>query len=178
MTTPTQTLTASRTDMIIAGYAALGVAIFVVEAAFPSPLPGVKPGLANVITLIALFRHGLKVAIWVTLLRVLVGSLLIGTFLTPTFMMSFAGALCAIAAMSLLAPLRHQILGPLGISVLAALAHMSGQILVAYYWLIGHEAVLGLLPPLLTAAVIFGCLSGLIAAATLTALTKHSPPPS
>ena len=43
-------------DHRIARYAAAAIALSVVEAAIPSPLPGVKPGLANIITLIVLAR--------------------------------------------------------------------------------------------------------------------------
>ena len=50
------TATATRDDHLIAGFAALAIAIHIIESAFPSPLPGVKPGLANVVTLIVLFR--------------------------------------------------------------------------------------------------------------------------
>ena len=64
----------ARTDAVIAGFAALAIAVHVIEAAFPTPLPGIKPGLANVITLIVLLRHGAVAAVWVALLRVIGGS--------------------------------------------------------------------------------------------------------
>ena len=43
----------TRKDHIIAWLAALAIAIHIIESAFPTPLPGVKPGLDNVVTLIA-----------------------------------------------------------------------------------------------------------------------------
>ena len=88
-------------DRLIAGYAAIAIAIHVLESAFPSPLPGIKPGLASVVVLIVLLRHGIHCAIWVGMLRVLGGSLLAGTFLTPTFLLSMAGALASLTALSL-----------------------------------------------------------------------------
>ena len=91
---------ADALDRRIAGLAAVAIAIHVLEAGFPSPVPGIKPGLANVVTLIALLRHGVACAAWVAGLRVLVGSLLVGSFLTPTFWLSATGALCAFAALA------------------------------------------------------------------------------
>ena len=66
-------LPVSLDDRRIARYAAAAIALTVAEAAIPSPLPGVKPGLANIIVLIVLMRHGWKDAAWVSLLRVLAG---------------------------------------------------------------------------------------------------------
>lgn len=159
-----------RDDRLIAGFAALAIAIHILEAAFPSPLPGVKPGLANVITVIVLMRYGWYTAAWVAALRVLAGSLLVGTFLSPTFIMSASGALAALAALWLARAAAGRWLGALGYSVCAALAHMGTQLLVAWKLFIPHPALLNLAPFLLTAALVFGIVSGVIAAIVLTRL--------
>lgn len=179
----TQILVSRRDDLIIAALAALAITIHVAESALPSPLPGVKPGLANVITLVALMMFGWRVAAWVAFLRVLVGSLFIGTFLSPAFMLSFSGALCSIAVLGVaghwakirygkrgfsLAP------GPVGLGVLAAMAHMTGQFYAAYWLFIPHKALFNLLPVLMTAGVIFGMISGLIAVSMIHYLTMGS----
>lgn len=161
-----------RDDRLIAGFAALAIAIHILEAAFPSPLPGVKPGLANVITLIVYLRHGLRMAVWVAAMRVLVGSLLVGTFLSPTFMLSATGAVAALIALALTGRIGGRSVGPVGLSVVSALAHMSGQIYVAYHLFIPHPALLKLVPILLTAAMVFGTVSGLIAANVLRLLSR------
>ena len=88
-------LTPTADDRRIARYAAAAIALSVVEAAIPMPLPGVNPGLATIITLIVLARYGWRDAVWVTLLRVVAGSLLLGQFLAPGFFLSFAGALAS-----------------------------------------------------------------------------------
>lgn len=163
-------------DRRIAGLAAVAIAIHVLEAGFPSPVPGIKPGLANVVTLIALWRHGLACAAWVAGLRVLVGSLLVGSFLTPTFWLSATGALCALVALALgwtlgraVPPLR---LSPLGLSVCAAVAHMSGQFVAAWKLFLPHDGLLVLLPVLLAAALGFGLVSGLVALRVLAAMER------
>lgn len=158
----TASISEAQQDRLIAGFTALAVAIHVLEAAFPMPLPGIKPGLANVVTLIVLLRHGWRCAVWVGLLRVLVSSILLGTFLTPTFILSFSGALASLGALGLAYALAHRWLGPVGYAILAALAHMAGQILVAYVLFIPHPVVLKLAPLLLAFAMGLGIVSGMI----------------
>jgi heptaprenyl diphosphate synthase len=153
-----------REDHLIAGLAALAIAIHILEAAFPSPMPGVKPGLANVITVVVYLRYGFRTAAWVAALRVLVGSLLIGTFLSPTFLLSATGAAVSLLVLGLVGRLGRPYIGAVGLSIAAALTHMSGQITVAYLLFIPHPAILSLAPILLTAALVFGLVSGLIAA--------------
>lgn len=157
-------------DHRAAWLAALAIAIHVVEASLPSPLPGVKPGLANVITVATLILFGWRTAAWVSALRVVAGSLIVGTLLTPTFMLSATGAVCALLALGLGRLLPGRGLSAVGLSVLAALAHMAGQFIAAYILFIPHPALWRLLPVLMTAALIFGVVSGTIAAAMLRRL--------
>lgn len=158
-------LTATAEDLRIAQLAALAIGIHVLESAFPTLLPGIKPGLANVITLTVCFLYGWKAAVWVSVLRVLGASLLAGTFLTPTFALSVSGAMATLLCIGILLWLgRGGFLGlsPVGVGVLSALAHMLGQFLVAWALFVPHPALLGLLPVLLSAALLFGIVNGLI----------------
>ncbi len=156
-------LQTSRDDHRIAALAALAIVIHMAESALPMPLPGVKPGLANVVTVLVLVSYGWGAAAWVSLLRVVVGSLLIGTFLSPTFVLSLSGALASLLVLrlALLAPGRG--FSPLGYCVLAALAHMAGQFVAAYVLFIPHPALWNLFPVLMTAALVFGVVAGIIA---------------
>lgn len=169
------TILTTRDDHRIAWLAALAITIHIAESALPSPLPGVKPGLANVVTIVALVHYGWATAAWVALLRVFVGSLLIGTFLSPTFMLSLAGALATVAALRVASALPGKPFGPLGYSVLAALAHMAAQFWTAYELFIPHPALLHLFPVLMTAAVIFGTVSGMIALYAVNQLRDARP---
>jgi heptaprenyl diphosphate synthase len=149
-------------DHRIAWFAALAIVIHIAESALPSPLPGIKPGLANVVTVAVLIRYGWRMATWVTLLRVVVGSLLLGSFLSPTFALSAGGALCSIVTLGLAYHIPGRGLGPVGYSALAAEAHMAGQFCIAYVLFIPHAALLHLLPALMSLALLFGILSGII----------------
>ena len=151
---------------MVAGYAALAIVIHVLEAGLPSPIPGIKPGLANVITLIVLQRHGWRLAAWVVLLRVLVSSLLLGTFITPTFMLSASGACASLLGLALLHSWNRTGLprfSAYGLGMLSACGHMSGQFMVAYTLFVPHPGLLNLLPVLLVAALLFGLCSGWLA---------------
>ena len=166
-------LTPTIDDHRIAWLAALAITIHIAESALPSPLPGIKPGLANVITVAVLVRYGWGMAAWVALLRVLVGSLVLGSFLSPTFVLSLSGALCSILLLGLASRLPG--LGPVGYSALAAQAHMAGQFAVAYALFIPHAALLHLLPVLMSLALLFGVVSGIIASAMLRGLDSTHP---
>ncbi len=157
----------TREDMRIAYLAAFAIMIHIFEAGIPSPFPGVKPGLANVITIATLLIYGWKTAAWVSMLRVLVGSLMIGTFLSPTFAMSLSGAVSSVLMLGICWKLFGHKLGAVGYSILAALAHMAGQFLLAYLLFIPHPGLLKLLPVFMTFALVFGILSGIIAAAMI-----------
>jgi heptaprenyl diphosphate synthase len=172
----------TREDHLVAWFAALAITIHMAESALPSPLPGVKPGLANVVTLMVLCRYGWRMAVWVALLRVLVGSILLGTFLSPTFFLSASGAIASVAVLGLAHALSQAIpawgVGPVGFGVLAALAHMSGQFWTAYALFVPHAALLHLYPLLMSLAAVLGMVGGILARTVLARINngplKHS----
>ena len=160
-------LTLTPGDHRIARLTAAAIAIALVESAVPSPLPGVKPGLANIVTLLVMLRYDWATAAWVTLLRVLAVSLLVGQFLAPGFVLSLGGALASLGALYLTQALMHRLphwFGPVSLSVLAALAHMMAQLLIVRLWLVPSPGVWVLAPVFIGAALLFGTLNGLIVA--------------
>lgn len=163
MTASTIKLTASSSDHHIARMAAFALGLSVLEAAIPSPLPGVKPGLANIVTLIVLARYGWRTAAWVSILRVMAGGLLMGNFLAPGFFLSLSGALCSLAILAISQHLPQRWFSSVTHSILAAFAHFTGQLLLVYFWLIPHTGIAYLLPIFAVAALIFGTVNGLIA---------------
>jgi heptaprenyl diphosphate synthase len=174
MTRSTIELPVTADDYRIARHAAAAIALSVAEAALPSPLPGIKPGLANIIVLVVLARYGWRDAAWVSLLRVVAGSLVIGQFLAPGFFLALSGALCSLAVLALAQRLPTRFFGPVSASVLAAFAHIGGQIALARVWLVPHDGVFYLLPLFATAALLFGTINGLVAARLLG--SAASPP--
>lgn len=163
-------MTRSITERQLALYAALAISVHLLEAGLPAPLPGLKPGLANVVTLVVLLRHGVIAAAWVSALRVVGASLLLGTFLSPTFMLSAAGAVGALLALAVAHALGRTVLGPVGYAVPAALAHILMQLAVAYALFIPHPGLWRLAPVLLAVATVGGVATGIIAAAIVDRL--------
>jgi heptaprenyl diphosphate synthase len=161
-------------DHHIARMAAVALGLTILENAIPSPLPGVKPGLANIVTLIVLARYGWRVAAWVSLLRVVAGSLLFGNFLTPGFFLSLSGAVLSLIVLAFAQHLPTRWFGPVSHSIYAAFAHITGQMLVVYLWLIPHAGIAYLIPIFATAALVFGTVNGLIAASFM----EETPTPS
>lgn len=158
----TISLSISPEDKQIARWTVLAIGLHMVEAAFPSPLPGVKPGVANIVVLYVLQRYGFASAVWVSLLRVFASSLLLGHFLSPTFFLSLAGALASLVMLGLAKALPRRYFSVVSHSILAAIAHVLGQICVVFFWLIPTAKVFVLLPPLLLMAIIFGLVNGVI----------------
>lgn len=163
----TDTREASRDDLRIARLAALAIALAVVEAGIPSPIPGVKPGLANIVTLLALWRYGWSTAAWVSLLRIVGSGLVVGGFFSPGFALSLAGGLLSLFLLGLANHLPRRWFGPVSLSILAAFAHIAGQLALARLWLIPHNGIVYLFPAFAAAALFFGLLNGLIAARLL-----------
>jgi len=163
---PTSSILLATTaeDHHVARMAALALGLSVLEAAIPSPLPGVKPGLANIVTLIVLARYGWRTAAWVSVLRVVAGSLLLGNFLAPGFFLSLSGAVFSLAVLAVSQHLPQRWFGPVTHSIFAAFAHIAGQLLLVYFWLIPHVGLLYLVPIFAAAALVFGTVNGLIAA--------------
>ena len=175
--------TPQQQDALIGWFAALAVVIHVFEAGLPSPVPGIKPGLANVITLVVLARHGLAAALWVGALRVLAGSLIIGTFLTPTFALSAGGAIASLAILAATAHWNARVpqalrVSLLGMGCLAAVAHMSAQFFLAWRLFVPHPGLLSLLPVLLLAALLFGICTGWLASALVRQVAQLAPTPA
>lgn len=155
-------ITSEKIDHQIAWLAALAIMIHIFESAIPSVLPGLKPGLSNIITIAVLCLFGWSMAAWVSMLRVLVGSLLLGTFLSPTFMMSLSGAFASMLVLWFAVKLPGRGFSAIGYSLLAAMAHMTGQFACAYLFFIPHAGLWRLFPVLMTVAVILGIINGII----------------
>jgi heptaprenyl diphosphate synthase len=167
-------ITTTPDDHRVARLAALAIGLHLLESAIPSPLPGVKPGIANIVTLFVLYRYDFGTAAWVSLLRVFAGSLLFGNFLSPSFALSLSGAICSLMLLRAGMLLPSRWFGPISLSILAAFAHIAGQLAVVRLWLIPHAGMAYLIPVFAAAALVFGMLNGLIAARLLRDNEEHS----
>lgn len=133
------------------------------------PVPGIKLGLANVVTLFALTTLRKREAVAILLSRVTLASLFAGS--VTGFLFSLFGGMLALLVMALLLRREGRWFSLLGISVAGAAAHNIGQIGAAMLWL-GTTDVLGYLPLLLVSSVPMGLLTGIVCRSVLGHLNK------
>jgi heptaprenyl diphosphate synthase len=153
----------SNKMMTMAIMVALGVILHRLEALLPLPSPWIKLGLSNLMTLVALVFLGFKEAVIVTFLRVVLGSILGGTFLGPTFFLSLVGGIAAILIMGMLYKIGKTHISLIGISIFRAYTHILATSLCVYYFLIRESSFLTLLPFFFSLALLTGVLTGSIA---------------
>ena len=148
---------------------ALALGLSVMENLIPVtaaiPLPGVKLGLANIVTVFALYELGAAPAVCILIARCLLGALFAGNF--SALLYSLLGGVTAMLVMIALKHCRR--LSIYGVSIGGAAGHNVGQIAAAIIAL-GDTAVVGYLPVLLGVALITGTLTGFIAALLFRAL--------
>ena len=148
----------------IAFLSAYALALHGFESMIPSPIPWLRLGLSNIVTLVTLYLYGLRPAMMVTMIRVLLGSLFFGTFLGPAFFLSLAGGLAGTLSMGAVLTVFPRLFSPMGISLIGALFHNAGQLFIAYLLFVQRiEAILIIAPVLLSAGVLTGMVNGIAA---------------
>ena len=163
----------ARSALLIAAALALSY----IERLFPLnlvvPLPGVKLGLANIVTMFALYFLPRRQAFLVLVLRCILGSIFGGGL--SGLAMSLTGGILAFWTMALTK--RLPVLSVYGVSMLGAAAHNLGQILAASV-LMGSVYTFFYLPFLLLTALATGMITGTVSAFTFRALSavpeRHS----
>ncbi len=140
---------------------AIALTIFMVEAQIPplTPVPGIKMGLSNIITVFIVFAIGPKEAAAVLFVRIFLGAVFAGNF--STIFYSGAGGLCAIAVTILLRKiLTKKQLWIAG--VCGAMAHCIGQMAMAVA-ITATPGLLAYLPIMIAASIFSGAFTGFCA---------------
>ena len=140
---------------------AIALTIFMVEAQIPAlvPVPGVKLGLANIVTVFAVYTMGSKVGALILAARIFLGAVFAGNF--STIFYSAAGGACAILVTIGLKRILTK--GQLWVAgALGAVAHAVGQMAMAIA-LTGTPGLIVYLPVLIITSVITGIFTGLCA---------------
>lgn len=151
----------------------LALVLSYVERFFPLqviiPLPGLKLGLANAVTLVSLYLFRRRYAFLILTARCVLGSLFGGSITSLLF--SLCGGILALSVMAAAKELK--VFSIYGVSVLGAAAHNIGQIAVSMA-LMRSVYVAGYLPYLLAISVITGLLIALVCAGLLRAFPLAS----
>lgn len=151
---------------------AVALTVFILELQLPPlvpAVPGIRIGLANVITLVAVFwlRPGDAAAI--QYVRIVLGCLFSGRITALAYSLA-GGTLCLIVML-----LMRRILTDRQVwvaSVAGALAHNAGQLAVAVFMLGTSQIVAVYLPLLTFAGILAGIFTGAAATAALVPLRR------
>ena len=147
------------------------LALYELETYIPNPLivifPGAKLGLSNIITLISLMLLGVKDTVIIVTIRVILSSIFAGPLSYLLF--SIGGAYLSLLFMYLASKIKD--LSLIGISIIGAIGHNIGQLIVASL-IIENILAIGYLPFMLMASLVTGMFVGLVSRYTIPKL-KH-----
>lgn len=149
---------------------AIALTIFIAEAQLPVlPIPGAKLGLANIVTVYAMFVLGPGDALMILVCRVFLGAVFSGQMMTLFYSLG-GGLLCWLAMLGLRRALNREQIWLC--SPIAAVFHNIGQLLVAAA-IMRTWAVMAYLPYLLIAGVAAGLVTGVAAQFLIKRLEKR-----
>lgn len=123
----------------------------------PIPVPGIKLGVANIAVITILYVLGVKEAIVINLLRIVLTSLLFGN--VNSFLFSISGAALSLTIMIIMKKLAF--FSCIGVSVCGGVMHNIGQIIAAVF-IMGSEAIVFYLPVLIVSGVFTGVVIGVV----------------
>jgi len=140
-------------------FIALALIAAYVEALIPMPVPvpGIRLGLANVVSTVLLMFFGIREAAFVLVIRILLSGFLFGNLFAILY--SLSGGILSLLVMYLLKHTGH--FSVMGISVAGGTTHNIGQLLMACL-VVQNINLIYYLPVLLLAGIITGLLTGLI----------------
>lgn len=164
-------MTKTKRLVFLALMVSLALVLSIIESWIPIPpiVPGVKLGLANIITLIVIVFFGFKDASLVVITRCILASFFRGGIII--FLFSIMGGILSAIVMALLYKKLSRVFSIIGISIAGAIAHNAGQLTMASI-VMKDSSVFGYLPILLLSGIIMGCFVGLCTNFLSNALTK------
>lgn len=141
---------------------ALAIVFHYVESmvVIPLPVPGFRLGLANILSLIALYYFDARALFTIGIVRVLFASLLSGMLFATSFWLSLAGML--LSALTMTIARRCSCFSIYGVSVLGSAAHFVAQVMVVT-WIYQQFFMQALLPILVALSIPTGLLIAMLA---------------
>lgn len=136
----------------------------------PIPLPGVKLGLGNIITIIAIVFLDLKDVLAIVVLRCIVVAVLSKGIMMMAF--SLSGGMLSALIMWLLYKKLHNLFSIKGLSIVGAIVHNTAQVIVASL-ILREMIILYYLPILLVSSVVTGLITGSISDLTVNEIRKR-----
>ena len=148
----------AETVAVVGVMAAFAAILCYIEALIPFNIwiPGVKLGLANIAVVVVVYMYGIREALAVNIVRILVVGFLFGNMFSIIY--SFCGALLSLAVMCLLQRLKG--FSVIGVSMAGGVFHNLGQLFAAVY-LMENGSIMYYFPILMIAGVLTGLLIGI-----------------
>lgn len=150
----------TRRMVLLAVMVAQALILQIIEnfIAIPQIVPGVKLGLANIITLVVIIHFSFRDALMVVAVRCILSSFFGGGFVV--FLFSITGGVLSAVVMYILYSRLSKHFSIIGVSIGGAITHNFGQILMAAF-VMKTQSVFGYLPVLLVSGIIMGCFVGI-----------------
>lgn len=160
----------SKKIAVIAVFTSLALIFGYIEAVIPFNfgIPGVKLGLANIVTVTALYCFGVKEAVGISLIRVLLIGLLFGNIMSLIY--SLSGAALSLAIMILCKKLK---LSVIGVSAMGGVFHNVGQLIAAAVML-NTSALLYYYPALFVSGLVTGIIIGVVSDQIIKRIKKRA----
>lgn len=148
---------------------AFAIIISYIEMLLPIDLgiPGVKPGLANFVIVIALYEFGIKDAFLINFIRIFVVGMMFGNLFSIIF--SIAGAIISLGIMALIKSIKG--ISIIGVSIAGGVAHNIGQLIIAAF-VVNTYSIAYYVPVLIVAGIITGGLVGIPSSALRSIMHK------
>lgn len=123
--------------------------------------PWLKPGLANIITIMWIIRYGTRDAVLFSFIRSWIISFYFG-FSFTSFLLSTTGGIFSSLMMGIAWSVsgKRNIFGTIGIGMIGAIAHNTGQISIIYLTMARNSFIFYQLPLMCAASIISGAIVG------------------
>lgn len=163
---------ARATSVWVAKYGMLIALAFIfsyIEAIIPIPIPipGVKLGLANLVSIVGLYTVGIPGTVVVSLLRIVLVGFTFGNLSSMIY--SLAGG--AVSLLLMISVKKTNWFSQIGVSIVGGIGHNIGQITIAA-WVVNTAGVFYYLPALLAAGVAAGAVIGVLGGMVTSRIQK------
>lgn len=163
----------NRKMVFISLLIAQALVLNIIERMIPVPFitPGAKLGLANIITVVAIYMLTFKDAFAIIIIRVLMASVLVGNM--TGFFYSLSGGILSLFAMYITYKLGRNVISIIGVSIIGAVFHNIGQVIIASI-VIQNIKIAAYLPILLVAGIGTGIFVGITAKQLIVYLKRFN----
>ena len=141
----------------------IGLVLFIIESFIPFPIPWMKLGIANIVSIIALYIYGIKDALIVAFFRVIIGSLIKGMLFNPIFIVAMGSVVTAVLVMGFVKSYFYRFFSTVGVSIWGAFSYNIVQMVIFYFLIFKKPEIFNLIPFFLIITPVTGFITGFVA---------------